>query len=263
MTKTAPLALLLLSSAAAAQPAPPAWRAVAGEGFTLEVTDADQDRAAELAKVLAGGRGEVEAFFGRPFPRSVAVKLFPDRALLTAFWREEWKAPDFKPECWMVATGTARNLTVLSPRVWKKEACDHDPGDAVAVSRLLTHELVHVFHGQSSPSPDFDGLEGIDWFVEGLATYASGQLDAQRLSRARDAVAAGKGPARLADVWKGPNRYGFAGSLIAYVDGRWGRKTLVEMLRGTAQAGLLATLGVDEGQLLEGWRASLANAPAR
>ncbi len=250
-------ALLLTFRSTAFAAEPPAFRAVAGDGFTLELTDADREREAEVRGLVVRGRGTVETFFGRAYPRAVTVKLFPDRASLTAFWREDWKAPDLVPECWMVASGTARSLPLLSPGVWKKEACDHDPADAIATARLVTHELVHVFHGQSSPSPEFDGLDGIAWFVEGLATFASGQLDAGRLAGAREAVRAGKGPARLEDVWKGKHRYGFAGSLVAHVDATWGRKKVLEMLRGTSQAELLASLGVTEAALLEGWRASL------
>ena len=163
MTKIPALAAALLltfrSTAFAAEPA--AVRSVAADGFTLELTDADREREGEIRGLVARGRGSVETFFGRPFPRAVTVKLFPDRAALTAFWREDWKAPDLVTECWMVASGTARSLALLSPGAWRKEACDHDPADAVATARLVTHELVHVYHGQSSPSPEFDGLASL------------------------------------------------------------------------------------------------------
>ncbi|WP_181394611.1 hypothetical protein, partial [Staphylococcus pseudintermedius] len=90
--------------------------------------------------------------------------------------------------CWMVASGVADGVRMLSPRAWKTEACEHDAGDARHVEQLLAHELVHVFHGQHNPSPAFLAVTGIVWFVEGLATLASGQLAAGEQLSARQAL---------------------------------------------------------------------------
>lgn len=60
--------------------------------------------------------------------------------------------------------------------------------------QLITHELVHVYHGQLNASPDFSNVEGIDWFVEGLATYASGQCDSLRISEIKKAISGNKIP---------------------------------------------------------------------
>lgn len=238
------------------------WRSLEKDGLLVRHTPADAAVAGEILVVVAEGRTTVEGFFGGAFPRPFAVSVFPGRAELTAFWRREWKEPDFSPQCWMVASGSAETLSLLSPRVFGTEACEHDPSDAAATRLLLVHELVHVFHAQTSPSADFD-LEEIAWFVEGLATFASGQLSDGRLTRAREALGKGQGPKRLADAWSGPNRYGFAGSLVAYVDGRWGRKTTVALLRETTPPGLLGRLGVGEAELMDGWRRWVAAGGAR
>jgi hypothetical protein len=47
----------------------------------------------------------------------------------------------------MVASGIANTLTILTPRVWKTEAAEHDPDDRDRFRELVAHELVHVFHG--------------------------------------------------------------------------------------------------------------------
>jgi len=60
---------------------------------------------------------------------------------------------------------------------------------------------VHVFHAQLSSSPDFSDTEGIDWFVEGLATYASGQLDSLRLKEIKNAIIENNAPASLDSFW--------------------------------------------------------------
>ncbi len=220
----------------------------------------DAPLADALASQVVQGRKTVADFFGAGFPATFDVRLFPDRAPLTDYWRVQAKDPGLKPECWMVANGTAQGLTLLSPRVWGSQACDHDARDAVALQRLITHELVHVYHGQSNPSPDFDGLEGIDWFVEGLANYASGQLDAKRLAGVRAALAAQAGkPLALKQIWTGRDRYGQAGSLVAYIDRRYGRPMLARLLRATSQQQVLDTLGLSEAQLVADWRASVLN----
>jgi hypothetical protein len=122
------------------------------------------------------GAREAERFFSEPFSRPFDLRVFPDRPSLTAFWRRAWNAPEFEPQCWMVASGTAGTLAVLSPGAWKAEACEHDPRDRAATQKLLTHEIVHVYHGQRSPDPEFQDSEEVGWFVEGLAVLVSGQL---------------------------------------------------------------------------------------
>jgi hypothetical protein len=172
----------------------------------------------------------------------------------------EWQmAPT---QCWMVACGVADHLRMLSPNAWREQACEHDPSDAQHVRGIVAHELVHVFHGQHNPSGDFSTCEGIDWFVEGLATFASGQLEEQHALSARDALAAGALPSTLADAWKGRYRYGVAGSLVQFVDRRVGRAKLVELLAATNASELLAQIGLSESELILAWRASL-EAPAR
>lgn len=205
------------------------------------------------------GAREAERFFSEPFSRPFDLRVFPDRPSLTAFWRRAWNAPEFEPQCWMVASGTAGTLAVLSPGAWKAEACEHDPRDRAATQKLLTHEIVHVYHGQRSPDPEFQDSEEVGWFVEGLAVLVSGQLDGARLGRAREAVASGKAPARLADLWSGPDRYGFAGSMVSYLDRTWGRATLLKLMGFTRNREVLEALALTEKELLDRWKADLAS----
>jgi hypothetical protein len=39
-------------------------------------------------------------------------------------WQKDWNEPRFKSECWMVASGVASKLDVISPKSWDKQACD-------------------------------------------------------------------------------------------------------------------------------------------
>jgi len=206
---------------------------------------------AAIEKMAASGQREVEAFFHLRFNETIHMTVAPSRAEFDAAFPASWGMG--KTECWMVAMGVADFLVMLSPSVWRAQACEHDPGDAQEIQRIVTHELVHVFHGQHNPSRDFTGADDIGWFIEGLAVLASGQLDRERLTKTVDAVKAGEMPKSLGNVWSGPNRYGRAGSLVQYLDVKYGRHMLVELLPIVKQSDLLARLGVSEGQLLHDW----------
>jgi hypothetical protein len=210
---------------------------------------------AELGPTLADCTRTVESFFGRPFARHFEVIVLPDRAAFDRALPAEWGlAPT---QCWMVACGVADRLWILSPSVWREQACEHDPDDAGHVRGIVTHELVHVFHGQANPSGDFSAVEGLDWFVEGLATYASGQLEEHHVLSAADAIRTGAAPQHLADAWKGKYRYGVSGSLVRYLDQRVGREVINQMLSATTQPQVLSLAGMSESELLSQWRESV------
>lgn len=208
----------------------------------------------DVARIVEAGRKQVEAFFGEPFLRRYDVKVFSTRAALTDFARQRWGMP--KTECWMVAMGVASTMVLLSPEAWRSEACEHRSTDE-HVREIVTHELVHVFHGQHNPRPEFEGMDEAGWFVEGLAVYAAGQLDEKRTVRVQKALAEGPLCSRLADAWSGPDRYGVSGSLVRHLEQRWGRAKLRELLSATTTAQILDSLNLTEPALLESWRQSM------
>lgn len=219
--------------------------------FEVVYSPEDAAIAEEVEVVLQRGMADVEAFFGHPFPAPFEVDVFPDRAALDASFPPEWGMP--RTECWMVAAGVADSLRLLSPRVWHEEACEHDPDDPVHVRGILTHELVHVFHGQHNPTGDFVGADEVGWFAEGLAVLASGQLETGHLAPASEAVERGLAPKSLADAWSGRYRYAVSGTLVAYADATAGRAALFDALQATTQAELLEILGTTERDLLDAW----------
>jgi hypothetical protein len=206
-----------------------------------------------LEPYLRQGRQKVERFFGGPFKKAFAVEVLPHRAAFDEYFRKRWKVPKTAP--WMVASGVADRLTVLSPRVWKTQAAEHDPADAGHVRDLVAHELVHVYHGQHNPRPDFDGMDDSGWLVEGLAVYVSGQLERSHRTAAADALKAGKAPARLADAWSGRYRYGVSGSMVEFVDRRYGRDVVKKLLGVVSNDEALRLLKTSEGEFLEAWKA--------
>jgi hypothetical protein len=68
---------------------------------------------------FAAEREVVERFFGQPFPHAFAITKYPSRAALVA------RVPEMT-QCWAVGHGTASEVALLDPAVWKRDACEHD-----------------------------------------------------------------------------------------------------------------------------------------
>lgn len=243
------IALIGLATLATAPP-PSASAQGAAETFHITAAGVPESTLAVIRADLVWAEERISDTLG-PFPDTVSVQIFAHREGFTAALQEAWGIPE--TACWMVGAADDHSLFLLSPGVWSTEACEHDPGDSEHRRLLVTHEAVHVHHGQVNPSEDVGLLEDIGWFVEGLATYVSGQLETSHAGRAAEALAEGNGPERLADAWSGPYRYGVAGSLVEYVDEQWGRETLRAALEVTTQDQLLALLGTTEAGFLAGW----------
>lgn len=225
--------------------------------FSSSAIASEPNPAAAVRDLAEREKGRVVTFFGAPFPREVETKILPSRAAFDEHFAQ-WE-PGAKTECWMVATGASKGIAVLALDRWSSEACEHDASDSEHVRGIIAHELVHVYHAQKSPSRDFVGMDDLGWFIEGLAVYASGQLEAKHAGAARAALEAGKGPVDLASAWSGRYRYGVCGSLVAYVDKTFGRDTTLQLLTVTTQSDALKILGLTESQLLERWRTSVTS----
>jgi hypothetical protein len=251
-----------VAAAASPQPAEDESRQVRPPASSeLRVIHAEQDKdvAASLKPHIQRGWQRVERYFGRPFKQAFEVEVFPDRGAFDEYFHKRWKVP--KTEAWMVASGVADRLVILSPRVWKTQAAEHDPADVEHIREIVAHELVHVYHGQHSPRPDFDGMDEIGWFVEGLAVYVSGQLERSHRTAARDALKAGKAPTRLADAWSGRYRYGVSGSMVEFVDRRYGRDVVTRLLAVVTNEAAMKLLNTTEDKFLESWRAHVSAQP--
>jgi len=244
------LALLALSFVLALGPVAGASAQDTDGPFRVSGPGVSEAVVVNVSADLEWAEDRIAAMLG-PFPDTVSVQIFAHREGFTVALREAWGIPE--TACWMVGAADDHSLFLLSPGVWEAEACEHDPEDEEHRRLLVTHEAVHVFHGQVNPSDDVGLLEELGWFIEGLATYISGQLEGAHAGRAAKAFAVDEGPRELSEAWSGPYRYGVAGSLVAYVDDRWGRETLRAALEVTTQHELLTLLGTTEADLLADW----------
>lgn len=224
------------------------------DNYTFHYHKQDERLKAEYQTLLNNGIKTVEGFFKITYPKSFNVYVHPNRQSWDTQLQRAYNMPDFRSECWMVASGDGFQLNMISPVTWKTEACEHLYADRDKTQKLITHELFHVFHGQHNSSPDFSEMEGLDWLAEGFATYASGQLDEYRKEEVKKLVAEDKTPASLDDYWKGKLRYGLSGSVVMFVDQHFGREILFRLLRFNTKHDVLEALRVSEEELLRYWR---------
>lgn len=222
--------------------------------YVIFYTEPDRKNKVDYVQLLDAGIKSVESFFGDSFKSEFNVYIHPNRQSLDSQWQRDWDMPEFKSECWMVASGTATKLDMISPIRWDTEACEHSYADLLKTQQLVAHELVHVFHGQRNASPDFSDVTSMDWFVEGLATYASGQCNASRMNAVKQALESNTLPSSLDHFWTGKLKYGLSGSVVMYIDHTFGRSKLNELLRYNKKDELLKSLGITEENLLQGWK---------
>lgn len=233
---------------------PGAWRAVGDASARVEYQDPDAGIAGAMLEHVRAGRAAAMAFFGESFASGVTARIFPDRASLTAYWRSAWNQPSLVPECWMVASATKSLAVSLSPHVWGQSACGHDATDPAYVRRILSHEIVHVLHGQINPLPEVNSVNALKWLNEGTAYYAAGQLTDAGRSQLSALFASGYSPTALESLPGGAGGYAAAASVVAYIDMTHGRDALRRLLRATTTAEALGMLNVSETALLQSWR---------
>jgi Tol biopolymer transport system component len=131
---------------------------------------------------------------------------------------------------------------------------------------VLGHELVHVFQYNIAEGTPGGGLQRLDalplWLIEGMAEYFSlGREDPLTAMWMRDAVMRNKFPTikqLTTDPRFFPYRYGQA--LWAYVGGRWGDRSIVDVYRSALRVGwdnaLVRVLGENQDSLSKDWAAA-------
>lgn len=230
------------------------WLTENRKGYSLLFTSQDAANKQAYLGFTDQGMEQVKTFFGKPYLYNFSIIIHPNRSSLDSTWSANWHEPNFKSECWMVASGVSDRLDMLSPQKWDTESCEHSYQDLPAMQQLITHELVHVYHGQLNKSPDFSKTDNLDWLVEGLATYASGQLQASKKQAVKEQITNNLAPDKLSKFWTGTNKYALSGSMAWFIDIKYGRKALWSILPYSTAAEVLGKLGTTEEILLNDWR---------
>jgi Tol biopolymer transport system component len=133
-------------------------------------------------------------------------------------------------------------------------------------NHVLGHELVHVFQYNIAEGTPGGGIMRMDalpgWLIEGMAEYLSlGRESPLTTMWMRDAVERNKFPT-IKQVTNDPQffpyRYGQA--LWAYIGGRWGDRSVVDVYRASLRLGwdaaLVRVLGENQDSLSKDWAAA-------
>jgi hypothetical protein len=253
---------LTLACAAGCQRAAPApgtvtadeWTTFTESGFTIRAVRADAGLVPLVGAAIRDGERLATGFFSAPPLQPYSIAIYPDRSTLTDHWRTAWQFPAFQAQCWMIAAAWADELNLLSTRAWARDACGHDPGNQTHIRNVLAHEVVHVLHSQLGQHPNLASTLDVQWFFEGLAVYVSGMLDVDYAGIVQGRLSAGYAPRTLAEVWNDPGNYPLSGSIVRYIDRRFGRAAVRDLLNARSTATILGRLGIGEAELLSGWR---------
>lgn len=230
------------------------WKSEKFADYTVFYTPEDKNNLEEYLVYFENGKKSVASFFQNSYSNTFSIYIHPNRASLDSTWQKDWNMPDFKSQCWMVASGISDKLDIISPKLWDSIACEHRYSNTSKTQNLITHELVHVFHGQLCASPDFSNVTGIDWFLEGMATYASGQCDSNRVSEVKKAILDKNIPETLDTFWSGNLRYGLSGTVVMYLDSKYGREKLTRLLRYNNISEILNSLETTESEIINEWK---------
>ncbi len=233
------------------------WFKKENEAFTMYYSVVDEKIINEMEEMVKAGMKEVKTFFKKDYKQKIAVYVYPHRRHLDIQWQILFRDTSFHSQCWMVASGVAARLDIVSPSTWTKENCEHNGENKKEVQEIVTHELTHVFHGQYNAQPEFEGMDAMGWLVEGLAVHVSGQLTPQRIEGVKKLMNENKEPKKLENIWSGKNKYGSAGSLVRFIDKIYGRQKLYGLLAFSDSAEALNYLGISEEKLLQEWKNDL------
>jgi hypothetical protein len=246
------VAAVLLAAVACSKPTDPGngtpntdWLTRQVGGVTYTYAEADAALVTAIAPVVATEAGRMTEFLGLALARPYGVTVSPDASTFDSRFRIAF---GFVPQCWVIATASAAGIELLSPRAWR---CGHDPSSTEHLRRVLAHELVHVIHAQQPET----GYPFLRWFQEGLASYASGQLDAEYRGQAQARFSQGYVPTSLEAMMNDSAAYGLAADLICYIDRIWGRSALRAMTRAPNTTAAVAMINESEASLIARWRA--------
>lgn len=238
------------------------WLTVTTDGMSIRAIRADSALVPFVRDAIQNGERIATAFFNAAPLQPYSISIYPDRNSLTVHWRVAWQFPAFQAECWMIAAAWATELNLLSPRIWSRDACGHSASNTTHIRNVLAHEVVHVLHGQVGQHGNIGSMVNAQWFTEGLATYISGMLDLDYAGAVQSRLNAGFAPTTLAQVWADQASYPLSASIVRYIDRRFGRAALRDLLDARSSATILTRLGIGEAELLAAWLADARALPS-
>lgn len=225
--------------------------------FDLHYTSIENSYSHVMEDWIERGIGKIESFFSKKFLEKFDVVIYSERDSLDKMLALNYNLPDFKSECWLVAVGERLRIDMLSPRVWASQSCEPGANDTSAIYQIVTHELVHVFHEQYGQN--IHRNENMQWFTEGLAVYVSGQLENIPDTTIKNSLFEAGSPDNLIGIKSTPQNYILSASLVEYIDEKYGRDVVFNMIFMEDALELFENLKISEARLIAEWKESIDN----
>ncbi|HEX4851443.1 MAG TPA: hypothetical protein VFV08_11585, partial [Puia sp.] len=73
--------------------------------YTIYYTKMDQPDLRDYKNLFSSSYLSIEKFFDQSIAKPFDIFIHPNRKSLDSSWQVQWNLPDFKSECWMVASG--------------------------------------------------------------------------------------------------------------------------------------------------------------
>lgn len=230
------------------------WRFFEGKKYNVVFSLNDTMIIGSLVTFFDVGIEKIEGFFGNSFKEKFGTIIHPSRESLDKQWENDWGMEGFKSECWMVGSGVADQFDLLSPSVWEDEACEHNPQDQDEIQQIITHELMHVYHGQQNADSYFDGMQEMGWFIEGAAVFIAEQLNEDKIQEVKTLISEDRAPRTLHSAFEGKFRYAVCGSMVLYIHKQQGAEFLFSLLKAGTNKEVLTALNTTETKFLNDWK---------
>jgi len=81
------------------------WLTQQHDNYVFHFTEADANNVSVYIAMLDKGMQSVTKFFTSGFQKKFDAFIYPTRKDLDSQLQKEWNMPQFKSECWMVASG--------------------------------------------------------------------------------------------------------------------------------------------------------------
>lgn len=220
-------------------------------------TDRDENVVGETYDAAVSAVRSVLRYFGLKleFPL-INLFIVPSRKEYDRFVAHLTRVPTDK---WRLGQPQGHDFYLISPNSYPADVSANYLDSEGACDRgmyksFIKHEIVHMVEELISPMGAMELRP--QWWGDGLAVYITGQYRDRITSKCmkRD-LAAGKIPG--IDGLKGGPAYIWGWSLVRYIEKRFGRKKILEILQTTCEQDIPGLLKLGKKALERDWQKSL------
>jgi len=220
------------------------------DGVEVRFTVGDEAHADLSRRALGESLPELLEELGLDEFPAIRVVLVPDRDEFDRLVRDllqiEIEVPSHPAR---IAQPQRTDMVVLSPSAYEEHSAFTYVQEEF--ERLLIHEAVHMIEEYLSPNIEASPR----WWGEGLAVYFSEQWRHEDAFRTPglDGTVAGEIPSLAQVELEAKYAYDWGWAIVAFIETRYGRETIIRIVRECADGDVLALVDGDRDRLESMW----------